>query len=99
MPDAWSDKDERQYEHIVESQKMRGRSKRRAKEVAARTVNKKRRQQGRVASEKSRATGNPNTRLEERSKEELMNRAAELKITGRSRMGKQELIVAIRDHR
>lgn len=41
----WSPKDERQYEHIKESAQKRGQS-RRAKEIAARTVNKQRREEG-----------------------------------------------------
>jgi plasmid stabilization system protein ParE len=49
-PKAWSNKDERQYEHIKESSKKRGRSAKRAKEIAARTVNKRRRQEGRTQS-------------------------------------------------
>ena len=37
MPqEAWSDKRERQYEHIKESEKKQGRSTKRAKEIAAR---------------------------------------------------------------
>jgi len=39
---AWSSKRERQYEHIKDSEKKRGRSTKRAKEIAARTVNKAR---------------------------------------------------------
>ena len=47
MPEnAWSEKRERQYEHIKESEKEQGRSDKRAKEIAARTVNKQRREQG-----------------------------------------------------
>ena len=35
-----SDKEQRMYEHIKESEKEQGRSTKRAKEIAARTVNK-----------------------------------------------------------
>ena len=42
----WSKKRERQYEHIKESEKEQGRSTERAKEIAARTVNKQRREAG-----------------------------------------------------
>ncbi len=45
---AWSNKDERKYEHIKESAHERGASAKRAKEIAARTVNKGRRQEGRT---------------------------------------------------
>jgi hypothetical protein len=53
MPKAWSSKDERQYEHIKESSKKRGKSSKRAKEIAAATVNKTRKKQGRTKSQKS----------------------------------------------
>ncbi len=43
---AWSAKRERQYEHIKDSEKKQGRSTRRAKEIAARTVNKERSRTG-----------------------------------------------------
>jgi plasmid stabilization system protein ParE len=48
MPKSWSKKDERQYEHIKDSAKDRGESAKRAKEIAARTVNKKRKEEGRT---------------------------------------------------
>ena len=43
---AWSAKRERQYEHVKESEKKQGRSTKRAKEIAARTVNKERARTG-----------------------------------------------------
>ena len=47
MPqDAWSAKRERQYEHIKDSELKQGRSTKRAKEIAARTVNKERAEKG-----------------------------------------------------
>jgi len=48
MPKAWSAKDERQYEHVKESEKKDGKSTERAKEIAARTVNKERKKEGRT---------------------------------------------------
>lgn len=93
---SWSNKDERQYEHVKKSELERGRTKERAKEIAARTVNQQRRSEGRAKSGQSRATGNPSTPLEERTKTELLNRARELKIDGRNDMDKAELIEAIR---
>ena len=48
MPKAWSAKDERQYEHVKESERDEGRSKDRAEEIAARTVNKQRSKEGRT---------------------------------------------------
>ena len=51
MPEkGWSSKRERQYEHIKESQKKQGRSTERAKEIAARTVNKQRSKSGETKS-------------------------------------------------
>ena len=38
------------------------------------------------------------TKLENRTKDELYNQAQEIGIDGRSKMGKQELIEAIRNH-
>ena len=49
-----SPKRKRQYEHIKESAKKRGKSTRRAKEIAARTVNKQRAQSGQTKSRKKR---------------------------------------------
>lgn len=101
MPqDAWSNKDERQYEHVKESAKDRGKSTDRAEEIAARTVNKQRREEGRTKSGKktTSGTGNPNESLEDRTVDELRNRAAELDIEGRSSMKKDELISAIRSN-
>ncbi len=46
MPQTWSKKRERQYEHIKEGAKEQGTSTKRAKEIAARTVNKNRVQSG-----------------------------------------------------
>lgn len=99
MPKAWSNKDERQYRKIKNSQEDRGSSQKRAKEVAARTVNKTRREEGRTPNTTSQGTGNPNTQLEDRTVNELRNRASELHIQGRSKMKKQELIHAIRSAR
>jgi plasmid stabilization system protein ParE len=96
---AWSDKDERKYEHIKDSQLDRGASEDRAQEIAARTVNKQRREEGRTPSKRTMGTGNPRTSLEERTRDELMNIASDLKLHGRSRMRKDELVEAIRDRR
>ncbi|MCB2413049.1 hypothetical protein LGT39_09365 [Demequina sp. TTPB684] len=46
MPEAWSDKRQRQYKHIKESELDRGRSEDRAEEIAAATVNKTRAEKG-----------------------------------------------------
>jgi len=46
MPQEWSDKRERQYKHVKESELERGRSEDRAEEIAAATVNKTRAEEG-----------------------------------------------------
>jgi len=96
MPPAWTDKDERQYEHIKESSVERGVNENKAEEIAARTVNKQRRVEGRTPNVRTQGTGNPNRSIEERSRDEVYNRAKELKIRGRSKMRKAELVEAVR---
>ena len=49
---AWTDKRERQYEHIKESYQDRGRSEDKAEEIAARTVNKERAEAGETKGQK-----------------------------------------------
>jgi plasmid stabilization system protein ParE len=51
---AWSDKRERQYEHIKESYEDRGVGEDEAEERAARTVNKERREHGQTKSRRHR---------------------------------------------
>lgn len=96
MPRSWSKKDERKYEHVKESELGRGVKEERAEEIAARTVNKARREEGRTPNKTTQGTGNPNRSLDDRSKDELYNRAKELNIEGRSKMGKDDLVKAIR---
>lgn len=48
MPKAWTAKDERQYEHVKKSELDTGRSTKRAKQIAAATVNKNRAAEGRT---------------------------------------------------
>jgi hypothetical protein len=97
MPKAWSKKDEDQYEHIKESAKESGKSTDRAEEIAARTVNKQRRKEGRTPNKSTQGTGNPNNSYEERTKKELYNLAKEKDIEGRSKMDKSELVKALRE--
>ena len=59
---AWSNKRERQYEHIKESEKDQGRSTKRAKEIAARTVDKERARAG-EAKESSRTSRRTSRRV------------------------------------
>jgi len=106
MPDAWSDKRERQYEHIKEGERKRGRSTKRAKEIAARTVNKQRARTGEAkeSSRLSRTDISSGRRGGKRSgtsgprgrtKEQLYNEAKRMNIPGRSSMNKQQLQRAV----
>ena len=53
---GWSNKRERQYEHIKQGLRNRGLSERKAAEIAARTVNKERARSG-EATQRSRPSG------------------------------------------
>ena len=98
---AWSAKRERQYEHIKDSEKKEGRSTKRAKEIAARTVNKERARSGesKTASKSSledvssghRGGKRSHTGAQGRTKEQLYNEAKKRNIQGRSSMTKAEL--------
>jgi hypothetical protein len=96
MPKAWSGKDERMYEHVKDSERERGVGADRAEEIAARTVNKQRREEGRTPNRTTQGTGNPRRGYEGRTRDELRNLARERDIPGRSRMDKGELIEALR---
>ena len=103
---AWSAKRERQYEHIKEGERKRGASTKRAKEIAARTVNKERARTGeaRQSSRLSRTDISSGRRGGKRSgtsaprgrtKEQLYNEAKRMNIPGRSSMNKQQLQRAV----
>src|SRR5437879_11145429 len=93
---AWSGKRERQYEHIKESEKKQGRSTKRAKEIAARTVNKERSRSGETKGRPSRTSTRDMSsyrrgglrsgtrRPKGRTKEQLDNEAQRRHIPGRS---------------
>lgn len=53
MPRSWSKKDERKYEHVKDSYESRGKSEDTAEEIAARVVNKDRKEEGRTKEQKS----------------------------------------------
>jgi len=103
---AWSNKRERQYEHIKEGEKKQGRSTKRAKEIAARTVNKERARKG-EARESSRTSRRDissgrrggqrsgTNRPKGRTKEQLYNEAKRRNIPGRSKMNKGQLQRAV----
>ena len=98
---SWSEKRERQYEHIKEGLLDRGRSEDKAEEIAARTVNKERARAGesRTASRTStedissgrrgglRSHRGPGGRTYRQLYEEAKDRG----IDGRSRMSKAQL--------
>ena len=101
---TWSNKRERQYEHVKESEKQQGRSTKRAKEIAARTVNKQRRQSGETKSQRSGGSSGRSSSSRSSSgrssnsgqtKEQLYNQAKRLNIKGRSRMNKRQLLAAV----
>lgn len=54
---AWSPKRERQYEHIKEGYEERGVTEDKAEEIAARTVNKERREAGETQEQRERRGG------------------------------------------
>ena len=102
MPKAWSGKREWQYEHIKESEKNQGRSTKRAKAIAAATVNKERARKGEAksASRSSRSDissgrrGGLRSRTNSpkgRTKEQLYNEAKRRNVKGRSKMNKTQL--------
>ena len=103
---AWSSKRERQYEHIKESAKDQGASTKRAKELAARTVNKERARTGEARTSSRSSTRDISSsrrgglrsgtrRSKGQTKEQLYNQAKRLNIKGRSRMNKQQLLAAV----
>jgi len=92
---GWTAKDERQYEHIRDSQRDDGVDLESAEEIAARTMNKRRREEGRTLNRRTMGTGNPNRPLSERTRDELYNLARERKIRGRSEMSKADLVRAL----
>ncbi len=96
----------RQYEHVKESAKERGASTKRAKELAARTVQKERARSGesKTRSRSSLRGASPGVRGGRRSgtarpkgqtKEQLYNQAKRLNVKGRSKMNKRQLQAAV----
>ena len=106
MPErAWSDKRERQYEHIKDSAKRRGEDEDTAEEIAARTVNKERAQAG-EAKESSRTSTDDISSSRRgglrshkgprgRTRDQLYNEARQKGIKGRSKMTKAQLERAV----
>jgi hypothetical protein len=97
----------RQYEHVKDSVKDRGGSEKRAKEVAARTVNKERARSGESEGASRTSTKDPKSssqrggersgtdRAKGRTRDQLYSEAKKLKVEGRSSMNKEELRKAV----
>lgn len=105
---AWNSKQERQYQHIKEQTLERGSSTARAEEIAARTVNKQRAQEGRSRQRSKTSTQDiPAQRRGGirsgrgygpggRTKQQLYDDARRQHVKGRSKMTKAELEAALR---
>jgi hypothetical protein len=109
MPqDAWSDKRERQYEHIKEGLEQRGGREGPAAEIAARTVNKERARAGesdtssRTSTEDVSSGRRGGLRSHSgpggRTRDQLYEEARRDGIEGRSKMSKAELERAVDSH-
>jgi hypothetical protein len=102
---AWSAKRERQYEHVKESEEKQGRSTKRAKQIAAATVNKERARKGEARSASRSSTRDISSGRRGglrsgsggggRTKEQLYNEAKRRGIKGRSKMNKAQLQRAV----
>lgn len=99
MPRGSSSKRERQYEHIKDSAEERGASTGRAKEMAARTVNKERARSGETKSS-SRGKGKDTSSgggsrsgqgSQEATYDQLYQEAKRRGVEGRSNMNKSQL--------
>ncbi|SDR96394.1 plasmid stabilization protein [Microlunatus soli] len=106
MPqEAWTKKQERQYEHIKAGQKKEGRSTDRAEEIAARTVNKQRAQAGESRQRSKTSTEDTSAYRRGgkqsgsgprgRTRDQLYNDAKKQGVKGRSKMNKAQLEKAV----
>lgn len=104
-PQAWSNKRDRQYEHIKDGLLDRGENEDTAKEIAARTVNKERARAG-EAKESSRSSTDDISSGRRgglrshrgaggRTCDQLYNEARDRGIKGRSKMNKAQLEKAV----
>ena len=106
MPRGSSAKRERQYEHIKDSQSKQGKSKKRAEEIAARTVNKERARSGEARTSSKTSTNDMcsgrrggqrsgTSGPKGRTRDQLYQEAKKLNVTGRSSMNKEQLRKAV----
>ena len=102
---AWNAKRERQYEHIKEGLEERGRPKRLAEEIAARTVNKERARSGEAKQASSASTQDVSSSRRGglrshrgsggRTRDQLYEEARRKGVGGRSKMNKAQLERAV----
>jgi hypothetical protein len=96
----------REYEHIKDSERKQGRSEGRAKEIAARTVNKDRARAGESRTKSRTSTKDMSSsrrggqrsgtnREKGRTRDQLYQEARKLNIDGRSQMNKSQLQRAV----
>src|SRR5918996_5268483 len=93
---AWSDKRERQYDHIKKGLRDRGENEDKAEEIAARTVNKERARAGEADEASSTSTEDMSSGRRGglrshrgprgRTRDQLYNEARQQGVKGRSRM-------------
>lgn len=102
---AWSDKRERQYDHIKQGLLERGEKQDTAEEIAARTVNKERARAGEAEQASRSSTEDISSGRRGglrshrgaggRTRDQLYNEAREKNIEGRSKMNKAQLEHAV----
>ena len=105
MPRAWSDKRERQYEHIKAGLEERGEDQDTAEEIAARTVNKERARAGEAKESSRTSTDDVSSGRRGglrshrgrggRTRKQLYNEARQRGIKGRSKLNKAQLERAV----
>lgn len=104
---AWTAKQERQYEHIKQQTEEHGSSTERAEEIAARTVNKERARSGHAEQQSATATEDISAQRRGgirsgnrygpggRTKQQLYDDARRANVQGRSKMTKAQLEKAL----
>ena len=102
---GWSEKRERQYEHIKAGLEERGDSEDLAEEIAARTVNKERARAGEAATSSRTSTDDISSSRRGglrshrgpagRTRDQLYNEARQRGVKGRSKMNKAQLERAV----
>ena len=102
---AWSNKRERQYQHIKQGLESRGRKESTAEEIAARTVNKERARSGEAKQQSANSVNDISSSRRGglrshsgsagRTKAQLYEDAKRKNVPGRSSMNKAELARAV----